>query len=86
MRRAPEQASRTILDHRTSVVDRPWDGRELTRTERREWFANGRRNAGFFSAKNAELSARYNLTEERPFSRRLLRRIQLGLREEGEEE
>lgn len=84
--RTREIVSGTIIRTRTEVVDRPYDGRPLTPKERRRWTEQMRDTPALLGSKQAEMATRYNLTEEKPFSRRLVDRISWGLKElEGEE-
>ncbi len=68
-------------------IDRPWDGEPLTGAQKREWTMTHRDNPTLLGAQQAELSKKYHLVDPKPFSRRLVVRMNAGLAElkrEGE--
>ena len=69
------------------TIDRPWDGTPLTGEKKREWTVMHRDHPTLLGGQQAELSKKYHLTEEKPFARRLVVRMNQGLAElkkEGE--
>lgn len=79
--RAHEAARDAMLNSRTEVVDRPFDGRKLTGEERRQWTKQLLATPTMAAAKQAEMRQRYGLTDEKPVSRRLVQRITQGIAE-----
>ncbi len=87
-----------MLNSLAETVDRPWDGRELTGPESREWTMRHRNNPTLLGGLQAELSKKYHLEEaarraeeegRKPklFARRPVVRMNAGLadlRREGE--
>ena len=69
------------------TIDRPWDGKPLTGAQKREWTIMHRDNPTLLGALQAELGKKYHLADPKPFSRRLVTRMNAGLadlKREGE--
>ena len=59
--RASEVLRESALKARIELVDRPFDGRELSTTERRENYKMHRDNSSMIAAKAAELRQKYKV-------------------------
>ena len=86
MRSAYERAKEQLKDVQerslTEIVDQPIDGHKMTLREQQDWYANAKVTRGVFGAKQAELSARFQLAEDAPFARRVALRVRQGMRDE----
>ena len=85
--RAQGVVKNAMFNSLAETVDQPWDGTELTGEQKREWTTRHRDNPTLLGGIQAELSKKYKLTEQKPFARRLVVRMNAGLadlrREEG---
>ena len=79
--RAREIAREVLRKSRTDLVDRPWDGRELTASERRDWTRQILVTPAMGTAKQAEMGQRYGLAPKKLVSRHLMDRVNQGIAE-----
>lgn len=83
-RRARAVIHETLVRSKTEVVDRPYDGKPLTKEER-DNYSRSILTPGVAAVRAAEMATRYNLTKEKPFPRRVVDRINMALRDLQEE-
>lgn len=79
--RARETLTTTLQTAKTDVVDRPWDGRKLTSSERLDGYRMALKYPSVVTAKQSEMGRRYHLTKERPVSRRVFQWVNQAIRE-----